>query len=243
MLRAFDERQRSIIAARDVSGMDRIAHPNLRINAPTNQILSREQLLAMMESGAIAGENFVRVPESVTITGNIGIVMGHESFTPTPDSASGRMFGTQPLRRRYTNVYVRERDGWRFLARTPTSFPGLLAKLKRDRRFARPLNPKRTRRSGTNAWLGPVWTLEKGASARAEAPFPWPRSGGARCRCARHPMAPAWCRSSASSIALKRLLSNNSATSGSIFSNDLGRRALNAKRNGRTGVFCMKKII
>jgi hypothetical protein len=116
-LRAVDERQRQIISGNDVRGMTEIAHSNLRINAPTNQVLTREQLLAMMESGDIGAENFVRVPEAVTISGNIGIVMGHESFTPTATSASGRMFGLQPLKRRYTNVYVFEAGRWQFLSR------------------------------------------------------------------------------------------------------------------------------
>jgi hypothetical protein len=116
-LRAIDERQRQIISANDVFGMTEIIHPNNRINAPTNQVLTREQVLAMMESGDIAAEDFVRVPEAVTISGSIGIVMGHESFTPTAESASGRMFGVRPLQRRYTNVYILENGRWRFLAR------------------------------------------------------------------------------------------------------------------------------
>ena len=116
-LRQVDELQRRIIEAQDAVRMNEIAHQNLRINAPTNQVLSRDQLLAMMRSGDIAAEDFERVPETVTISGNIGIVMGHESFTPTSSSASGRMFGVRPLKRRYTNVYKFEVGRWRFLAR------------------------------------------------------------------------------------------------------------------------------
>ena len=116
-LRALDERQRQIIAAQDSRGMDAIAHRNLRINAPTNQVLTREQLLAMMENGDVAAEAFIRVPESVTISGNLGIVMGHENFTPTAGSASGRMFGARPLKRRYTNIYLFDGGRWRFVGR------------------------------------------------------------------------------------------------------------------------------
>jgi hypothetical protein len=97
--------------------MDEIAHRNLRINAPTNQVLTREQLLRMMASGDVAAEDFVRVPETVTISGSLGVVMGHESFTPTANSASGRMFGARPLKRRYTNVYLFAGGRWQFIAR------------------------------------------------------------------------------------------------------------------------------
>lgn len=116
-LRAADERQRAIVEAGDFAAMSELAHANLRINAPTNTILTRERMLAMMESGEIAGENFVRTPEAVTISGDVGVVMGRERFTATPDSASGRMFGARQLNRRYTNVYVRQDGEWRFLAR------------------------------------------------------------------------------------------------------------------------------
>ena len=100
-----------------------LAHRNLRINAPTNVVLSKDQLVEMMANGQIAAENFIRVPESVTITANVGVVMGRETFTPTPDSASGRMFGARPIDRRYTNVYLFEGGKWRFLARHANVVP------------------------------------------------------------------------------------------------------------------------
>jgi hypothetical protein len=123
-LRAVDELQRRLIEARDAAGMADLAHPDLRINAPTGQVLRREQLIAMMASGEVAAEAFQRVPEEVRISGNIGVVMGHELFTATADSSSGRMFGTGPLRRRYTNIYVWEGGRWRFLARHANVVPG-----------------------------------------------------------------------------------------------------------------------
>ena len=129
-LRQVDEQQRALIAARDADGMQALADADLHINAPTNKVLKGAQLIGMMKSGAVAAEDFVRVPESVTISGDVGIVMGHERFTATPDSESGRMFGAGALDRRYTNIY-RWKDGrWRFLARhanvvrpTPTRTP------------------------------------------------------------------------------------------------------------------------
>jgi len=122
-LRAVDEEQRALIAARDAAGMERRADPDLRINAPTNMVLRGTQLIAMMKSGAVAAEDFTRTPEVVTISGDIGIVMGHERFTATPGSDSGKMFGARSIDRRYTNIY-RWTDGrWRFLARHANVVP------------------------------------------------------------------------------------------------------------------------
>src|SRR5207237_7186774 len=70
---AVDESQRAMVAAADVRGLDRLAHSNLRINAPGGRVLTREQFLANMTSGEIKAEAFERTPEDVTITGNTAV--------------------------------------------------------------------------------------------------------------------------------------------------------------------------
>lgn len=112
-----DEQERQMVASSDVASLERLAHPNLRINAPTGRVLSREQFLANVRSGAIAAEAFERTPEEVTISGNVAVVMGRETFTPVADSELGRAHGTRPLQRRYTNVYVWQDGRWMWLAR------------------------------------------------------------------------------------------------------------------------------
>jgi hypothetical protein len=116
-LRALDAAQRAAIVAGDARAMEALSHRNLRVNAPSNRVMTREEVLAMIKSGAIAAERFERTPESVTITGDVGVVMGSERIVPTATSESGRLFGVKPLDRRYTNVYLREGGKWRFLAR------------------------------------------------------------------------------------------------------------------------------
>ena len=112
-----DELQRAAVASSDVAALDRLAHANLRINAPRGHVLSRAQFLANMRSGEIAAESFTRTAEDVTISGNVAIVMGRETFTPKLQSELGRKYGAKPLNRRYTNVYVWQGKRWRWLAR------------------------------------------------------------------------------------------------------------------------------
>lgn len=114
---AVDEQQRSLVASSDIAGLERLGHPNLRINAPGGRVLSREQFLANMRSGEIAAERFERTAEDVQINGNVAIVMGRETFTPAPSSELGRTFGAKPLQRRYTNIYLWQQGRWRWLAR------------------------------------------------------------------------------------------------------------------------------
>lgn len=122
-VRAVDEQQRAMVAASDVAGLERLAHPNLRINAPGGRVLTREQFLANMRNGEIAADAFERTAEEVRISGNVAIVLGRETFKPAATSELGRTFGATPLERRYTNIYVWQQGRWLWLARHANVVP------------------------------------------------------------------------------------------------------------------------
>ena len=106
-----------MVAKADVRGLAALSAPGLTINAPTGRVLTRKQFLAMMRNGQIGAENFERKVESVTVAGNVGVVMGSEVFTSTAESELGRTYGAIPLKRRYTNIFVRDHGAWRWFAR------------------------------------------------------------------------------------------------------------------------------
>jgi hypothetical protein len=70
-------------------------HPNYILNGPSNRVMRKEQLVAMLAKGQMASEGFERTIEATSITGNIGIVMGRETVTPAADSQLGRQFGSK----------------------------------------------------------------------------------------------------------------------------------------------------
>lgn len=121
---AADALQRDAVAKVDLRAIAAIAHPNLRVNAPNNRILTREDLVRMVGSGEIRNEVFDRAPEQVVVTGDVGVVMGHEVVFPGATSEQARMYGQRTLNRRYTNVYLRGKDGrWLHLARHANVIP------------------------------------------------------------------------------------------------------------------------
>jgi ketosteroid isomerase-like protein len=122
-LTKLDLEQKAMVAGADVDGLATLSAPELTINAPTGRVLTRAQFLAMMRNGQIGAEQFERTVESVTVSGDTGIVMGSEVFTPTAQSELGRTYGVVPLKRRYTNIYVRERGSWRWFARHANVVP------------------------------------------------------------------------------------------------------------------------
>lgn len=114
---AADAQQRLAVASADIEAIGRISDPHLRVNAPNNRILTREDLMRMVASGEIRNEVFERTPEGVVITGDVAVVMGSEVVFPGPASEQAQMHGSKTLNRRYTNVYIRSGMGWRHLAR------------------------------------------------------------------------------------------------------------------------------
>lgn len=122
-LRALDARQREAVASGDVKALSSIFHPNFRVNAPSNRVLTGQQVIEMVASGEIASESFERTPETVVVTGDVGVVMGSESVLPTATSEQARMYGKKLLKRRYTNVYLRENGVWRHLVRHANVIP------------------------------------------------------------------------------------------------------------------------
>ena len=124
-LLAADEQQRQAVASRDTAAIFANADPNLRVNAPNNRILTREDLVRMVASGEIRNEVFVRTPGDVIITGDVGVVMGHEDILPGDGSEQARMYGRKTLKRRYTNVYIRRDGAWYHLARHANIVPDI----------------------------------------------------------------------------------------------------------------------
>lgn len=116
-LRQLDADHKEAVSRVDIATLEAMAHPNLRINAPTGRILTRESFLADMRSGAIRAETFERVAEEVVVSGDLGVVMGRETFTPAATSDLGKVYGARPLQRRYTNVYRLENGRWLWIAR------------------------------------------------------------------------------------------------------------------------------
>jgi hypothetical protein len=116
-LRAADELQRAAVEAGDTELVRAMMHPKYRVNAPTNTVLTGEQILSMFERGIITAEPVDRIVEAAVVTGTTGLVMGRETLIPPPGSQLARTFGERPLLRRFTNVYSFENGKWWFLAR------------------------------------------------------------------------------------------------------------------------------
>ena len=112
-----DELQRTAVVAGDVEAIRTMMHPQYRVNAPTNRVMTREEILAMFAQGVITAEPVQRTVEATVVSGTTGLVMGSETLIPPPGSELAKAFGEQPILRRFTNIYSFEDGRWWFIAR------------------------------------------------------------------------------------------------------------------------------
>ena len=112
-IHALDEMQARAWVARDQTALERLWSPQFVLNAPSNQIFTREGVFCEMRTPRLRESvPMERTVERVTPFGDIMISMGVERHGPK-DGPAADSVRTQ----RYTNVWRREGDTWRMIGR------------------------------------------------------------------------------------------------------------------------------
>jgi ketosteroid isomerase-like protein len=113
-IRELDQTQARAWVARDQTALERLWSPEFVLQAPSNQILTREGVFREMGTPRLAGglASMERTVERVTQFGNLVISMGVEH----PVNKTGPTAGVVRTQR-YTNVWRRDGNTWRVIAR------------------------------------------------------------------------------------------------------------------------------
>ncbi len=116
-IRKLENAQRAAFQNKDTAALFKLFSPNFVVNAPTNKITTLQELMQLMRQGAVDMEEFERITEKVTFTNNIAIAMGNETLHPT-----GKMPNAgKTVKRRYTNIWMKNEGGWQLVARQSTT--------------------------------------------------------------------------------------------------------------------------
>jgi ketosteroid isomerase-like protein len=119
-IRALDNEERLAALNQDLPALERLWSEHFIVNAPSNQILpNRSAVLDWFRKGMTTRSSYERTIEQVRVDGDIAIVMGLETLTPT---GSAPHVG-QTVRRRFTNVWKKEGGTWRLWARHANWIP------------------------------------------------------------------------------------------------------------------------
>jgi ketosteroid isomerase-like protein len=116
-IRNIDREEASAVLATDLPTLEKFWADDFTVNGPNNQILKgKTNALELVKSGVLDYASFEREQESVLLYSDIAIIMGLETVKPKGNSP----FAGQTLRRRFTNIWMKQNDRWQLVARQAT---------------------------------------------------------------------------------------------------------------------------
>lgn len=109
-IRQLEEQVVQAILRSDTNLMKQLWAPEFLVNTPRNNIANgRAAVLEIQKTGLINYSSFEKTVEQVLIKGAVAIAMGSEWHTFSGNSVI--------IRRRFTNIWMKEGDRWRQVAR------------------------------------------------------------------------------------------------------------------------------
>ncbi len=111
-MRRLEEKVVQAVLQKDSATLRKIWAPNFMVNAPINRVVTGGQVELVM-AGAISYSSYILDIEKILIKGDIVITMGNETVVPV----LGNPKGGQTIKRRYTQIWVKENGRWIAIAR------------------------------------------------------------------------------------------------------------------------------
>jgi hypothetical protein len=113
-IRSLEERQVTAILTGDVTTLERLWSERFVVNNPQNGIsANRDVVIDRVKQGLIRYSSYDLRIEAIRFHQDVAIVMGSETVVPKDDPVRG----TQPIHRRYTDIWLRSGSTWHAIAR------------------------------------------------------------------------------------------------------------------------------
>ena len=97
----------------DTTALRKVWSKDYIVNNPAGKIITGEDIIGFIRNGQ-RFPAYQRVIEKIVFSGNNAIVMGKEISQPKSDK-------DQPITRRFTNIWIKEKKSWKLLARQATN--------------------------------------------------------------------------------------------------------------------------
>ena len=95
----------------DTTALNNLWTPDFLVNTPRNNIANgKAAVFTIQQAGLINYSTFERTIEQIRIHGRVVVTMGSEQYTTAGSAAA-------PVRRRFTNVWMKQGREWRQVAR------------------------------------------------------------------------------------------------------------------------------
>ena len=119
-IRSLEEQERTAVLHEDIQALERLWSEQLIVNNPQNEISAdRSVVLDRVKRGLIRYSQFERRIESIRFNRDVAIVMGSETIVRKGDAG----VATEPVRRRFTNIWRQSGSTWHMIARHANVVP------------------------------------------------------------------------------------------------------------------------
>ncbi|MCW3466987.1 nuclear transport factor 2 family protein [Chitinophaga nivalis] len=115
-IRQLEQRELAAVHHSDTATLLQIWSKHFVVNNPYGQIVTVPEILTFIREGKIDYATVERIVDRVTVVENIAIAMGKEIVTPEKATAHAG----KKVTRQYTNIWMKEKDHWRLVARQAT---------------------------------------------------------------------------------------------------------------------------
>ncbi|PZU07746.1 nuclear transport factor 2 family protein [Sphingomonas sp.] len=101
--------------AHDAAGVKGVWAEDFVVNSPNNEVLSRDQVIAVMESDFLDYKDFHKHIIFVSEKPEVTVIMGYDTMIPTKGPGAGKQ-----VMRPFTDVWARRGGTWLLIARQAT---------------------------------------------------------------------------------------------------------------------------
>jgi ketosteroid isomerase-like protein len=116
IIRKLENAEREAILKGDTTKLAELMSTQIVVQNPENAIVGFNKIMDRVRTGKINYSTFERNIEKISFIGDVAIVMGLETLTPKGDTENAG----KTVKRRFTNIWMKESKTWKLTARQAT---------------------------------------------------------------------------------------------------------------------------
>ena len=116
-IKKLEEQERIAVTSGDTATLFALWSTDYVVNNPNNMILTAAQIKKFVRGTGMDKTSFTRDIEKISFIKDVAVVMGSETVTPKDKNGNAG----KPVYRRYTNIWIKNENGWKLSARQATT--------------------------------------------------------------------------------------------------------------------------
>jgi ketosteroid isomerase-like protein len=116
VVRKLEDMEGQAILKSDTVQLSQLMSKQIVVQNPENAIVGFQQIVNRIKTGKINYASLKRRVDTIPFINGVAVVMGVETLIPQDDTKDAG----KKIKRRFTNVWTKEREGWKLSTRQAT---------------------------------------------------------------------------------------------------------------------------